>query len=309
MPYNSGVHNIRNTPVLGAGTTAQRVVNVDGAMWANTDAPLAPILQRLEGGVWVDFSASAPTLPAWALAGNTLAGTNKLGAINNQPVIFYQNNIERMRLAVGGSFPLTITGASKQTGTPNWDNVTNSNTSQIVLNVANPYFRLFWSGFYDFYLRMSATGIELSTDVTGTILHALKVLTLTTQGGQIIMDNATGSCRLSMVSRNNAGDVSTIRMASNTVEKWIYGIVQGDNGLIFAFGNNTIPTATERVRYLDTGGIQLNGNAGLYEGNGSPEGVVTAALGSLYMNRAGGAGASLWVKETAPSGNTGWVAK
>lgn len=43
-------------------------------------------------------------------------------------------------------------------------------------------------------------------------------------------------------------------------------------------------------------------------GLNSPEGVVTASPGSLYLNRAGGAGTSLYVKESG-SGNTGWAAK
>ena len=44
-------------------------------------------------------------------------------------------------------------------------------------------------------------------------------------------------------------------------------------------------------------------------GVGSPNGVVSAAPGSLYMNTSGGAGNSLWVKETGVGTNTGWVAK
>lgn len=43
-------------------------------------------------------------------------------------------------------------------------------------------------------------------------------------------------------------------------------------------------------------------------GTGSPEGVVTAPPGALYVNDAGGAGATLWVKE-AGTGSTGWAAK
>jgi len=43
-------------------------------------------------------------------------------------------------------------------------------------------------------------------------------------------------------------------------------------------------------------------------GTGSPEGVVTANPGSMYLNRSGGAGTTLYVKETL-TGNTGWVAK
>ena len=43
-------------------------------------------------------------------------------------------------------------------------------------------------------------------------------------------------------------------------------------------------------------------------GSGSPEGVVTARIGSLFMRKDGGAGTSFYVKESG-TGNTGWVAK
>jgi hypothetical protein len=43
-------------------------------------------------------------------------------------------------------------------------------------------------------------------------------------------------------------------------------------------------------------------------GAGSPEGAVTAAVGSTYTRTDGGAGTTLYVKETG-TGNTGWVAK
>jgi len=43
-------------------------------------------------------------------------------------------------------------------------------------------------------------------------------------------------------------------------------------------------------------------------GSGSPEGVVTANVGSIYSRTNGGAATSLYVKESG-SGNTGWVAK
>ena len=43
-------------------------------------------------------------------------------------------------------------------------------------------------------------------------------------------------------------------------------------------------------------------------GAGSPEGALTAAVGSLYTDTSGGAGTTLYVKESG-AGNTGWVAK
>lgn len=43
-------------------------------------------------------------------------------------------------------------------------------------------------------------------------------------------------------------------------------------------------------------------------GSGTPEGVVTAPVGAIYSRTDGGAGTSLYVKESG-AGNTGWVAK
>jgi hypothetical protein len=57
--------------------------------------------------------------------------------------------------------------------------------------------------------------------------------------------------------------------------------------------------ATQRV---DVGGLSI------IPGAGSPEGVVTAPVGSLYLRSDGGAGTTLYVKQSG-TGNTGWVAK
>jgi hypothetical protein len=42
-------------------------------------------------------------------------------------------------------------------------------------------------------------------------------------------------------------------------------------------------------------------------GSGSPEGAITAPVGSLYMRSDGGTDTSIYIKETG-SGNTGWIA-
>lgn len=43
-------------------------------------------------------------------------------------------------------------------------------------------------------------------------------------------------------------------------------------------------------------------------GTGSPNTVITAQIGSLYVRTDGGASTTLYVKESG-TGNTGWVAK
>jgi hypothetical protein len=55
-----------------------------------------------------------------------------------------------------------------------------------------------------------------------------------------------------------------------------------------------------RVRFGDTGPLVLSGS-------GSPEGVITAPIGSLYLRIDGGTNTSLYRKESG-AGNTGWVA-
>lgn len=49
------------------------------------------------------------------------------------------------------------------------------------------------------------------------------------------------------------------------------------------------------------------------EGEGHPEGLVTADQGSLYLRSDGGAGTTLYVKESGGTGDsatsTGWVGK
>ena len=57
-----------------------------------------------------------------------------------------------------------------------------------------------------------------------------------------------------------------------------------------------------------TGGLEM-GSSGprIMSGSGTPESVVTAPVGSLWLRTNGGAGTTLYVKESG-SGNTGWRA-
>jgi len=65
-------------------------------------------------------------------------------------------------------------------------------------------------------------------------------------------------------------------------------------------GNLVISTAGK--------GIDMQGGPTITSGTGTPEGIVTAAIGSLFMRSDGGAGTSLYVKESG-TGNTGWIGK
>ena len=47
---------------------------------------------------------------------------------------------------------------------------------------------------------------------------------------------------------------------------------------------------------------------GVMSGTGTPEGAITAPVGTLFRRTDGGAGTTLYVKESG-SGNTGWIGK
>ena len=49
-------------------------------------------------------------------------------------------------------------------------------------------------------------------------------------------------------------------------------------------------------------------NVRVFNGYGSPENVIKANIGSLYLRKDGGAGTSVYVKESG-TGSAGWVAK
>lgn len=47
----------------------------------------------------------------------------------------------------------------------------------------------------------------------------------------------------------------------------------------------------------------------LFTGTGSPETIVTAGIGALFLRTDGGAGTTLYVKESGVGTNTGWIGK
>lgn len=71
----------------------------------------------------------------------------------------------------------------------------------------------------------------------------------------------------------------------------------------------TIMRFDGQARTNNTEGFWIGtGGAAVYSGTGSPEGVVTASVGSTFRRRDGGTTTTFYVKESG-TGNTGWVAK
>lgn len=70
-----------------------------------------------------------------------------------------------------------------------------------------------------------------------------------------------------------------------------------------------LPENLDNANRIGTAGTTaLSAQPTISAGSGSPESVVTAMIGSLYLRLDGGASTTLYVK-TSGSGNTGWTAK
>lgn len=70
----------------------------------------------------------------------------------------------------------------------------------------------------------------------------------------------------------------------------------------------TLPHGTSTLAFAHMPSFGAQQFMSAYTGSGSPNSVVTAGVGSIYINLSGGAGTTFWVKESG-TGNTGWVGK
>lgn len=119
-------------------------------------------------------------------------------------------------------------------------------------------------------------------------------------------------------SNNNQGTISgntlervNTALGTNVALRGIY-VVGSTTGNILSIGpnRNTCVVAMSNTTGANFTFGTLGQTTGLniYSGFNSPEGVITAPIGSIYLNLNGGAGTTLFVKQTG-SGSTGWVGK
>lgn len=119
-----------------------------------------------------------------------------------------------------------------------------------------------------------------------------------TSGNSIIQETGSGSLLLKAIDI----EMGTVSGANNFV-------MDVDGAIDLKHGSGTLAVSTSATGIdLPSGKAVKIGTPSIYSGSGEPNSTVTAVPGSLYMNSAGGANESLWVKESG-SGNTGWVAK
>lgn len=152
----------------------------------------------------------------------------------------------------------------------------------------------------------SGTGFSLSANAQTTSIINPNWIGLTTN----ISDSGVDTF---IVSGERGG---TTRIARLKLSEAVYStavwaqLYAGSNGVITA--RNAVDSGYADMDMNDLtvrGKAYIGGTTSfIYSGTGTPEAVVSANKGSLFMRTDGGAGTCLYVKETT-GGNTGWVAK
>lgn len=182
----------------------------------------------------------------------------------------------------------------------------------------------------DSIVTESGAQIGLNTTVPATVLHLVNDAVVA--GSSVLIDaygaspiirgrHANGSAASptatalddSLTGLTGRGYGATGFAAANRVEIRAHAAqawtdtAQGTYVVIRTTTNGTASQA-ERVRFTDNGRVRLNNGPEIITGTGTPESVVTAVVGSLFLRTDGGAGTTLYVKESG-TGNTGWAGK
>jgi hypothetical protein len=139
--------------------------------------------------------------------------------------------------------------------------------------------------------NFSVARIDAAQTFTGT--QSIEGIVNVRSGNAIRFNNPTNG-NFSQISNSSGGEM---RLATGGGDALLLG---GTGDATVSVGNLIIGTASK--------GVSLPGGITWTSGAGSPEGVVTAPVGSLYSRSDGGLLTSLYVKESG-SGNTGWVGK
>jgi len=256
-------------------------------------------------------SGSSYTSPEIELQGNgnlkLMSNGGKIGINLTTPLAGIHNAINTT--ASTPSMLLSGTGFSGGTGTttkptlliePTGTTSTGWNTSGTKLGVNAE------SGFTGLLMDLELNGVTQFSVSNGGSLNI--------KGGISAPTGAITSGS-DIVSGGYFGVTSKSWIRSATNGNWtLYNNATTDFGLLQFGGTTSSYPALKRnstgldVRLADDSGYAAIQT--LYDrfGSGSPESVVTAPVGAVYHRTDGGAGTSLYVKESG-TGNTGWVAK
>jgi pectate lyase-like protein len=162
----------------------------------------------------------------------------------------------------------------------------------------------------------------VSADATGTV-HGFDIQAVTVNVTDVLigpanqMSTLAGSMDSCVRLFSNGANIVDVSVVGNQGDNTDYGLwaelagggafsgnlMYGTNNFDSTVGDINEVGVTIRPRIgLNAGTFGAN----MYRGAGSPEGVVTARIGSIYLRTDGGQATTIYVKESG-TGNTGWV--
>jgi hypothetical protein len=165
-------------------------------------------------------------------------------------------------------------------------------------------------------LRSLDVGADIATGVTNSVisLEPNAVTAIITGAGAYETTNriSTNLPALGYGIPNRAGPYNADTSATVNKSAELYCFGEDTTGVIKAAGGHR--AVSQDANWVNTQ-VELFARRGdavvealILYGNGTPEGVVTAPVGAVFTRSDGGAGTTLYVKESG-TGNTGWVAK
>lgn len=165
--------------------------------------------------------------------------------------------------------------------------------------------------FRDCYITSALTEFCLFKGIASTGVNASALLASNLNA---YLPSVTTTPFIDFTALNNNGSTLNARISSATYTLTALGagklvaVHASQNWYQFFVTLEKISGATtaQYATTFVTGGVALTPL--MVAGSGTPEAAITAPVGSLYQNYGGGAGTSLYVKETG-TGNTGWVGK
>lgn len=287
LPTAAQIGALTTTQILGLSTATPAVLTTTGVVGVSTYAARADHSHAMTTAATAPlFSGTAPS----ALGTTASAGSSVFVARSDHRHI-YPTPAQIGALSTTGTVPLTIDTTALNVPplrlTPQLTPTTSGFGQVWVDSYTSPYLLKFVS---NVRTEVVATQTQTNTFLLGQVFNPA-------------WDSTNPAIRI-----QQTGTADCLRVEDSATPDATPFVIDASGRV----GVGVAPDAAAAIT-LDGGGIKI-ANAGatafctVTVGAGSPEGVVTAGPGSLYLNTSGGSGTSLYVKESG-SGNTGWVGK
>lgn len=282
----------------------------------------ANIRFRPLAGSNITLSGTYPNITiASSGVGPSIDTTSLSNRINNKLNITDTANI-RFRPVAGSNITLTGTYPNITIGESKWS--TDSNSS-LYLGSSSSTYSSTNSGLINFpdANGTATSGISFGgTGGTNLNIYRPNVSYLRTDGGFLVGTTfyvgntsnkwtlAGGAEIIPTTVSSGASSALTVNQTWNTtgVPTLITANVTNTQSGTGANLINLQVNSTSRFRVDKNGAVTINNGSQIISGTGSPEGTVSAPVGSMFLRTDGGAGTTLYIKETG-TGATGWAAK